>query len=168
MNKALFLDRDGTINVNSGYVCKPEDFFLIDGIETLMRAARDAGYKIIVVTNQSGIARGYYTEADYEKITAYMTDLFAQKGIKIDAVYHCPDLESPDRKPASGMFFKAQKAFDLNMTDCLCLGDSETDVQAALGAGVEKAFLIAPPDTASAAFKIVQSPQEVVSFLCKE
>ena len=86
MNKALFLDRDGTINVNSGYVCKPEDFFLIDGIETLMRAARDAGYKIIVVTNQSGIARGYYTEADYEKITAYMTDLFAQKGIKIDAV----------------------------------------------------------------------------------
>lgn len=168
MNKALFLDRDGTINVDEGYVYKPEDFHLIDGIEDLMRAAAGLGYKIIVVTNQSGIARGYYTEEDFRKITDYMISLFAEKNIPVDGVYHCPFLEGPDRKPASGMFFKAQKDFDIDMNASVCLGDSERDVTAALGAGIKKAFLLSEKVTVSNAFKIVRTPKEVVSFLTKE
>lgn len=141
MPKALFLDRDGTINVDSAYVYRVEDFVLIEGIVELCQKAQAQGYLLIVVTNQSGIARGYYTEEDYQILTEHMRGLFAQAGVHLDAVYHCPHLEGEDRKPAPGMFLKAQRDFEIDMTQSLSLGDKERDIAAATAAGVGRNFL---------------------------
>ena len=167
-NKALFLDRDGTINVDKGYVYKIDDFRLIDGILDVAAAAVGRGYKIIVVTNQSGIARGFYTQEDFDRLTAHMKKIFAAAGAPIDAVYHCPLLESPDRKPSPGMFVKARDAFNLDMTASVCVGDSETDVEAAMNAGVGTTFLLSAQKKESKATAVVSELKEVVSFLIQE
>ena len=99
MAKALFLDRDGTINEDRAYVHAKEDFAFIDGVFDFCRRAQEKGYLVIVVTNQSGIARGYYTEADYRKLTDWMVAEFARHGVTVADVFHCPSLEGPDRKP---------------------------------------------------------------------
>ena len=108
MTKALFLDRDGTINVDYGYVHEPGRFVFIDGIFDFCRHAQTKGYLIIVITNQSGIERGYFTEADFAETTRYMIKRFADEGVTISEVFHCPFLSGPDRKPAAGLFFKAK------------------------------------------------------------
>lgn len=139
--KALFLDRDGTINVDHGYVYRQEDFEFIPGIFELCARAQELGYLLIVITNQSGIARGYYTEADYESITAYMVGQFAERGIKITDVLHCPELEGPNRKPAPGLFLLAQQRYGLDMAACVSVGDKPRDVEAATQAGCGANFL---------------------------
>ena len=107
MVKALFLDRDGTINVDYGYVFQREKFKFIDGVIELCRRAEEKGYLIIVITNQSGIARGYYSDADFQEITRYMTMKFADSGVHITDVFYCPDLDGNRRKPNAGMFLEA-------------------------------------------------------------
>lgn len=141
VNKALFLDRDGTINVDYGYVYQPEKFDFIDGIFDLCRRAQEKGYLIIVITNQSGIARGYYTVSDYEKCTHYMIDKFKEQGIKITDVFYCPDLSGEDRKPNAGLFLKAQQKYDIDMSESVSLGDKERDIEAGKKAGVGRNFL---------------------------
>ena len=113
--KALFLDRDGTINVDYGYVYQSERFELIDGIIDLCRKAQEKGYLIIVITNQSGIARGYYTDADFQKLNQYMIDVFTKEGVTITDVFYCPELSGPRRKPECGMFLEAQKKYNIDM-----------------------------------------------------
>ena len=93
-NRAVFLDRDGVINIDHAYVNKPEDFIFIDGIFELCRKARQLGYLIFVITNQSGIGRGLYTENDFLKLTDWMNQVFKTQGINIDKVYFCPFLIS--------------------------------------------------------------------------
>ena len=88
--KALFLDRDGVININHGYVSKKEDFDFIDGIFELCRKARKKGYAIIIVTNQSGIARGYYSEDEFKRLTRWVEHQFWKQGIQILHTFHCP------------------------------------------------------------------------------
>lgn len=139
--KALFLDRDGTINTDHGYVYRQEDFDFIPGIFELCARARDLGYLIIVITNQSGIARGYYTEADYEQLTAYMVEQFAARGIHLADVLHCPELSGPDRKPEPGMFLRAAARHGLDMAACVSVGDKPRDVEAAERAGCGRNFL---------------------------
>lgn len=141
VNKALFLDRDGTINVDYGYVYQPEKFDFIDGIFDLCRRAQEKGYLIIVITNQSGIARGYYTVSDYEKCTHYMIDKFKEQGIIITDVFYCPDLSGEDRKPNPGLFLKAQQKYDIDMSESVSVGDKERDIEAAQKAGVGRNFL---------------------------
>lgn len=141
MPKALFLDRDGTINDDLGYVYRREDFHFIPGIFELCTLAQEHGYLIIIITNQSGIARGYYTEADYEQITAYMIAEFARRGIRIHDVLHCPDLTGNNRKPNPGLFMEAQTKHRIDMAASLSLGDKERDVEAAERAGVGRNFL---------------------------
>ncbi len=141
MNKALFLDRDGTINIDTGYVHKAEDFFLIDGILDLCQKAQEKGYKIIVITNQSGIARGYFSEKEYKKLTDYMCQKFEKNGIVITDVFHCPDLSGPDRKPNPGLFLKAKEKYNLDMEQSVSVGDKERDIQAGIAAGVGRNFL---------------------------
>lgn len=141
VNKALFLDRDGTINVDYGYVYQPEKFDFIDGIFDLCRRAQEKGYLIIVITNQSGIARGYYTVSDYEKCTRYMIDKFKEQGIKITDVFYCPDLSGEDRKPNAGLFLKAQQKYDIDMSESVSVGDKERDIEAGKKAGVGRNFL---------------------------
>lgn len=140
-NKALFLDRDGTINVDKAYVYKIEDFEFINGIFELCLAAQQKGYLIIIITNQSGIARGYYNETDYQVLTSYMLDKFKKQGIKITDVFYCPDLVSTNRKPNPGMFLQAQKKYNIDMLNSISLGDKERDVAAGQNAGVGKNFL---------------------------
>ena len=136
MNKALFLDRDGTINVDTGYVHEPERFVFIDGIFDFCREAQSKGYLIIVITSQSGIERGYFTEADYERTTEHMVDEFARHGVMITDVLHCPSLSGPDRKPAPGLFLKARDKHNIDMPRSVNVGDRERDLQAGQAAGV--------------------------------
>lgn len=134
--KALFLDRDGTINVDYGYVYQPKKFELIDGIVDLCLEAQRKGYLIIVITNQSGIARGYYTKEHFQRLTKYMLDVFLSFGIKITDVFYCSELDGERRKPGSGMFFEAQKKYSIDMSRSVSVGDKERDIIAAQNAGV--------------------------------
>lgn len=141
MTRALFLDRDGTINVDYGYVWRIRDFHFIPGIFELCRAAISRDYKIIVITNQSGIGRGYFDTDDYLRLTGYMCDEFAFRGIQISDVFHCPELSGPNRKPAPGMFLSAAKKYGLDMAGSVSVGDKPRDVDAARAAGVGRNFL---------------------------
>ena len=140
-HKALFLDRDGTINVDYGYVYQPEKFELIEGIVELCQQAQKKGYLIIVITNQSGIARGYYTDDDFQKLNQYMIDMFSAKGVTITDVFYCPELSGPRRKPECGMFLEAQKMYNIDMAQSVSVGDKERDVEAGKKASVGKNFL---------------------------
>ncbi len=139
--KALFLDRDGTINIDYGYVYQPDRFILVDGIVDLCKKAQEKGYLIIVITNQSGIARDYYTDADFQKLNQYMLDLFAEKGVIITDVFYCPELSGPRRKPECGMFLEAQKKYNIDMAQSVSIGDKERDIKAGEKASVGKNFL---------------------------
>ena len=136
MSKALFLDRDGTINVDYGYVHEPERFVFIDGVFDFCRRAQELGYLIIVITSQSGIERGYFTEDDFSAITKYMIDGFASEGVTITDVFHCPLLDGPDRKPEPGLFLKAQAKYGIDMAASVNVGDRERDLEAGRRAGV--------------------------------
>ena len=143
---ALFLDRDGVINVEKNYLHKKEDFEFIEGIFELCRFYQDRGYLIIVVTNQSGIARAYYSEIDFSNLTLWMIDEFSEKGIEIAQVYHCP--HHPDisgececRKPRPGMLIQAAEDFNVDLENSILVGDSERDIEAAYNAGLKETYL---------------------------
>lgn len=150
---ALLLDRDGVINVDHGYVGAPADFEFMDGIFPLTRAAMNAGYRIVVVTNQSGIARGYYGEADFAALTRHMLAGFAAAGVSIRGVLHCPYYrhgsvaayarDSFWRKPNPGMILEAARRFGLDLRRSVFLGDSLSDMAAARAAGVGMRLLLA-------------------------
>lgn len=165
IRRALFLDRDGTINVDKRYVHRPEDFEWVPGIIELCRAATRAGYSLLVITNQSGIERGYFTEEDYEAITAYMRRGFATHGIALLDVLHCPWLRHPDRKPEPGMFLKARDRWRIDMRQSLSLGDKERDVQAARRAGVGRNYLLGRGVHSDLADAVLASPRELIPFL---
>jgi len=150
-NKALFLDRDGVVNKDYGYVYQINKFHLIDNIISLIKYAKENGYKIIVITNQAGIGRQLFSVQDYKKITKYMKDLFLKNNCIIDAVYHCPYhpsegigkylKDSYDRKPNPGMLLKAQKDFNLDMNKSILIGDKMSDIKAGSSAFVKTNIL---------------------------
>ena len=152
MRAALFLDRDGVINEDHGYVYRKEDVVFVEGIFDLCRAARARGMAIVVITNQAGIGRGYYTEAAYRAHSAWMLDEFARRGAPIDRIYHCPDhpehglgdykRDSFDRKPNPGMILKAQRDLDLDLAASVLVGDKESDIEAGRRAGVGQNILV--------------------------
>lgn len=153
---ALFLDRDGVINVDKNYVCKSEDFEFIEGIFDLCRKASEAGMAIVVVTNQAGIARGYYSERQFNNLSDWMCSQFLSYGVKIDAVYFCPfhpdhgigpyKIESFDRKPSPGMIFRAEKDLGLDLARSALVGDSLSDIAAAKAAGVGHSIYFSKSD----------------------
>lgn len=153
---ALLLDRDGVINEDRGYVHRIADFAFVPGIYDLIGRARAADMAVIVVTNQSGIGRGLFSEAEFMHLTDWMLARFAEKGTPIDHVYHCPyhptaglgewRTDHPWRKPAPGMLLQAAQDFDLDLSVSAMIGDSPRDMQAALAAGVGcRIFVGAPP-----------------------
>lgn len=145
VTKALFLDRDGVINVDHGYVYQTGNFEFTPGLFELLKSAQTAGYKLIVVTNQSGIGRGYYTQADFEKLTRWMLARLLEQGITIAGVYYCPHApETPCncRKPKPGMFLQAITDHKIDPAASWMIGDKESDIDAALAAGVKNTVLI--------------------------
>jgi D-glycero-D-manno-heptose 1,7-bisphosphate phosphatase len=142
MKKALFLDRDGVINIDNNYVYQIDDFEFIDGVFDLCKKYQDEGYLIIVITNQAGIARGYYTVDDFDKLTNWMTAQFLSKGILLSKVYFCPhhpdfDQDCNCRKPKPGMLLNAAKDFDLNLSQSILIGDKQSDIDAGSNAGIK-------------------------------
>ncbi|MGE0018197.1 MAG: D-glycero-alpha-D-manno-heptose-1,7-bisphosphate 7-phosphatase [Draconibacterium sp.] len=140
-NKALFIDRDGTINIEKHYVYKKEDFVFMPGIFDLLKHFTDNGYLIFIITNQSGIARGFYSEEDYNRLTSWMLNEFELKGIKITKVYHCPhhpDITGPCicRKPKPGMILQAIEEFNINPSASVLIGDKKSDILAGENAGI--------------------------------
>jgi D-glycero-D-manno-heptose 1,7-bisphosphate phosphatase len=147
MNKALFIDRDGVINVDKVHVCEIDKFEFTEGIFDLCRKYADTGFRIIVITNQAGIAKGYYTEHDFRVLTEWMIKEFEYKGIKIDKVYHCP--HHPDftgkcicRKPEPGMIMQAVDEFNLDISECILIGDKESDLEAGRRVGIPESNLM--------------------------
>jgi len=145
MQKAVFLDRDGVINIDKAYVSKIEDFEFCEGVFETLGHFQKLGYLLILVTNQSGIGRGYYSEEDFQKLTSWMRQELLHVKITIDAVYHCPHAPETNcacRKPKSGMFEEAIKAFDIDVTHSWMIGDKPSDIEAALGAGITNTILL--------------------------
>jgi len=152
LRKAAFLDRDGVINIDSGYVSRWEDFRFVPGVFEFLRGLVSKGYLLVIVTNQSGIARGLFTEAEYESLTRkYLAEL-ANRGIPIAGVYYCPHhpegIVSPYarrcdcRKPAPGMILQAIKELEIHPASSLLIGDSERDLAAGRAAGVGQLILM--------------------------
>ena len=144
--RALFLDRDGVINHDSGYTSSVEKFRFIDGIFDLCRAAIRSGYLVIVVTNQAGIGRGYYSQQAFSSLTEWMCVQFEAEHVLITDVFHCPyhpehgigryKKDSFDRKPNPGMLLRAEKKYTLDLKHSIMIGDKDSDMQAAINAGV--------------------------------
>ncbi len=160
--RALFLDRDGVINEDTGFICRPEEFHILPGVFDGCRAAREAGYLLIVVTNQSGIGRGLYTEADFHRLTRWMCGAFDAAGAALTDVYFAPThptlgvgayrRESDDRKPGAGMLYRARAEHGIDLGVSALIGDRETDIAAAIAAGLAHKILVAEdrPDGTSA------------------
>lgn len=163
--RALFLDRDGTINIDKHYVYRVEDFEWVPGIVELCRAAVAAGYDIVIITNQSGIERGYFTEEDYSMFTQYVCAMFEDEGVPVLDVLHCPWLEHEDRKPKPGLFLRAAAKWGIDMPASLSLGDKERDVQAGVAAGVGRNFLLSDAAQSAIATAVVANPRDMIPFL---
>ncbi len=168
LRKALFLDRDGVINVEKDYLYKKEDVEFVDGIFELCQHYQHLGYIIIVVTNQSGIARLYYTENDLSRLSAWMINEFLDKHIVIQNIYHCP--HHPDisgnctcRKPQAGMLLDAQRDFNIDLEHSIIIGDKERDIEAGLNAGLSETYLFDESKTiiSSKATKIVSRLKDI-------
>lgn len=138
-SKALFLDRDGVINVDVGYAHLPEQIIFMPGIFDVCRTAVAQHYKIIIITNQSGIGRGLYTEAQFHTLMKWMSDRFREEACPIIAYYFCPHLPEDHcncRKPKPGMILQAAAEHHIDLKNSLLIGDKQSDIDAAISAGV--------------------------------
>ena len=143
--KTIFLDRDGVINKEVHYLHKIVDFEFMTGIFEACLYFQNLGYKLIVVTNQSGISRGYYSESDYQTLNQWMLNEFENNHINILDVFHCPhgpDSSCDCRKPNPGMFLQAKAKHNTDMTKSWMIGDKEVDVIAANSAGIDNTILV--------------------------
>lgn len=146
MDKVIFLDRDGTLNEEVNYLYKPEDLKLLTGVAQAIRMWREAGYKIVVVTNQAGVARGYYTCEDVEHLHEYMNQELKKRGAWVDYFFYCPHhpvygigeykKECTCRKPGTGLFQKAEEYYRIDKKHSYMIGDKLLDIQAGHDYGV--------------------------------
>lgn len=132
--RAIFLDRDGVVNKEVGYLSTPDNLELIEGSIDALKILKEKGYLLIIITNQAGIARGYFTEKDVEKIHAKLTKILNDNNVILDDIFYCP--HHPDftgdcecRKPKPGMIFKAKKKFNINLKKSFMIGDTLKDVE---------------------------------------
>ena len=179
MTSAVFLDRDGVINVDHGYVSTWERFEFLPGVPDALRALQDAGYLLIVVSNQSGIGRGYYCEADVESLNqAVAQHLGSTVGVTLSEFYHCPHhpteaegefrRQCDCRKPAPGMIRQAVLDHGIDLKTSLLVGDKDSDIEAGRAAGVARLFkVVDSPQTAAFAgdVQLVTGLSEVPGYL---
>ena len=150
--RAAFLDRDGVINRDIGYLHRWEDFEFLPGVLPGMRQLHEAGYALVIVTNQSGIARGFYSETDYEALTRKLRGAMAANGSPASGIYHCPHhpqgtvaglaQDCDCRKPRPGMLLRAANELGLSLAESIMVGDKLADAQAGRAAGVGRVFLV--------------------------
>lgn len=145
MNKAIFLDRDGTLNPDPGYISDPNDYSLYPGVTEALEKLQKAGYMLILITNQSGISRGLFTEEQLEKVHEKMNMLLSEGNVKLDAIYYCPHhpehpykglADCDCRKPKPGMIIKALKEHNINPKQSYMIGDRSSDIKIGLASGV--------------------------------
>lgn len=150
--RAVFLDRDGVLNVDNGYVSVVDDFEFIEGAIEACIKLKEKGYLLVVITNQSGIARGYFTEDQFNTLTEWMDWSLVDRGVELDGIYYCPHhaekgigeykLDCDCRKPKAGMLLNAIKDLDIDVTDSILVGDKVSDIQAGIAAGVKYKYLV--------------------------
>ena len=172
--KTIFLDRDGVINKEVNYLYQIEKFKFIDGVFEACLHFQKLNYKIIIVSNQSGIARGYYSEKDYKKLTSWMLNQFELKSISILGAFYCPhdpDSKCNCRKPKPGMFIDAKHKHNISMEESWMIGDKETDISAANNAGIKKTILVKSGhendelnSNASHIINSIKESKDVISF----
>lgn len=159
-SKGLLLDRDGVINLDQGYVGRREDFAFMPGLFPFLRKMQDEGYKLAIVTNQSGVARGYYSVDDFNQLTTWMLAELAKESIHIDAVLasfehaegSVPELRRGSywRKPNPGMMLEAALRLNLDLEQSIMIGNEQKDAEAARAAVVGKIFLLAEEENMTA------------------
>jgi D-glycero-D-manno-heptose 1,7-bisphosphate phosphatase len=179
LSPGLFLDRDGVVNHDIGYLYKPEQVTFTAGLFDLCRYAQSLKYKLIIITNQSGIARELYSEADFHSLMKWMTEELLRADIRIDGYYFCPHhpehgigsyrRECEDRKPQPGMILKASHDHGISLKQSVLVGDRCSDIQAGAAAGIPNLILLqgtepagcneGPPHT------VVSSLQQVIPLL---
>ena len=143
-NKAVFIDRDGTIAIDVPYCSRPEDFVLFPMAARAVKLLNQHGFKAIVVTNQSGISRGYFDETTLETIHQKMRDELAEEGASVDAIYYCPHQLAEDcdcRKPKPGNIIRASEGLEYNPNDTFIIGDSRRDILAGKAVGLKTIFV---------------------------
>lgn len=179
--RGLILDRDGVVNEDSGYLHRIEDCRFVDGIFELTAAFVARGFAVVIASNQSGIGRGYYTEADFERLMDWMKAEFAGRGVVLAGVYHCPDhptegvglyrRANPWRKPGPGMLLQAARDLDLDLARSWTVGDKMSDVEAGRTAGVGTLVRydpLAPGVARCQDFWVVPSLRAVTELLARE
>ena len=152
MNRAAFLDRDGVINEARAYVYRSADFEFIPGSIDALRALSAAGFLLVVITNQSGIARGLFSESQYRELEAYMRERLAAAGVSLDSIQYCPHLPDAQvpryrldcecRKPRAGMIRNAAEQLQIDLRQSVLIGDRQADIEAGRAAGVGRCFLV--------------------------
>lgn len=145
-NKALFLDRDGVVNIDKNYVFKIEDFDFIDGIFEFSKYFHQKGFLIFIITNQAGIARGYYNVEDFLRLSDWMISVFRKKMIPVSKIYFCPhhpEITGPCncRKPNPGMILRAAEEYDLDLSESILIGNHQSDLRAGENAGIIRNYL---------------------------
>lgn len=145
MNRAVFLDRDGVINEEKEYLHRVADLVIIPGAPAALRRLADAGFALFLVTNQSGVGRGYFPMTDVERVHAHLAGLLAQHGVTFQKTYvapEAPDQPSRGRKPSPQFLFDARDEFGLRLADCFMVGDKRIDLECGWNAGVRASLLV--------------------------
>lgn len=169
---ALFLDRDGVVNKDHGYVFKIENFEFFPEIFEICLLAISSRMPIVIITNQSGIGRGYFSESEYQELTQWMISQFESQGISINEVIHAPENpEAPQnaqpgrRKPSPAMFLEAFEKLDVNFEKSIMIGDNESDMISAQKAGIGYRILIGKPEGSTVASDLVADHQVCIEIV---
>jgi D-glycero-D-manno-heptose 1,7-bisphosphate phosphatase len=150
--RAVFLDRDGVVNVDNGYVSQVDDFEFIEGVIEACKKLKEKGYLLVLITNQSGIARGYFSEEQFHSLTEWMDWSLADRGVDLDGIYYCPHhadkglgeykVDCDCRKPKPGMLLSAIKDLNIDVSNSILVGDKVSDLQAGIAAGIKRNYLV--------------------------
>jgi D-glycero-D-manno-heptose 1,7-bisphosphate phosphatase len=145
MNRAIFLDRDGTLIAEKNYLCRPEDVDVFPGAGGTLKKLAGAGFKLFIVSNQSGVGRGYFTLADVDRVNEHLARELARDGVRFEKIYiapEAPDQPSRGRKPSPQFLFDARDEFNLNLAESFMVGDKLIDLECGWNAGVKKSILV--------------------------
>jgi D-glycero-D-manno-heptose 1,7-bisphosphate phosphatase len=145
VNRAIFLDRDGTIIAERNYLSKVEDVAIFPSAPGALKRLQDAGFKLFIVSNQSGVGRGYFTLAEVERVNRHICDVFAKEGVRFEKIYvapEAPEQPSRGRKPSPQFLFDARDEFGLDLSSSYVIGDKLIDLECGWNAGVKKSILI--------------------------